>query len=197
MKRGRALILVVAVGVLVACDDGTPSGRGETHTVVTDDARGLRAGASVYISGVEAGEVRAVRLDGDDRASITFVLDERSGALPAVRRETCAKIASYGLAGEQHLELMPGPRSEPLLGEAAITCVEDGGTDPMMRSMTEIVEHIAAGRGTLGRLVRDPEVAETLVRFLEGRCTPAPEEEEHGGSEGNANEADTPGDVVH
>jgi len=143
--------------------------------VVTDDARGLRPGASVYVSGVEVGQVRDVSLDDDGRATIVLSLDVDEAALS---RETCASITAYGLAGERHLELTPRRHGDPPLRGATITCVEGGGSDTAARSAAEILDEIAAGRGTLGRLVRDPEIADALVRFLDGRCSPRPEGDE-------------------
>jgi hypothetical protein len=174
MGRWRSLAVAVA-GLLAACDTG--SGEGEAYRVVTDDARGLRPGAAVYVAGVEVGEVRGVSLDEGGYATITFGFDDRAGAPPAISGETCASVASFGLGGPQHLALTPGRRGDPPLRGRTITCVEEGGADPMLRSASKIFDEIAAGRGTLGRLVRDPEVADALVRFLDGACAPCAEGE--------------------
>lgn len=170
MAGGRTLISIAAAVWLSACETDP----GETYRVITDDARGLRPGAAVYIAGVEVGAVRDVRLGEDGRAVIVFDLDVDSSMLS---RETCASIAAYGLTGPQHLELTPRRRGDPSLRGETITCVEDVNTDAM-RSLSEIFDEVAAGHGTLGRLVRDPEIADALVRFLDGRCEARPERDE-------------------
>jgi hypothetical protein len=166
----RTQISIAAAVLLSAC--GTDAG--ETYRVIADDARGLRPGAGVYIAGVEVGAVRDVSLGEDGRATIVFDLRVDRSALS---RETCASIAAYGLAGPQHLELTPRRRGDPALRGERITCVEDVSTDAM-RPLTEIFDEIAAGHGTLGRLVRDPEIADALVRFLEDECEPRREQGE-------------------
>jgi ABC-type transporter Mla subunit MlaD len=136
-----------------------------------EDAGGLRAGANVYVAGVRMGRVGIVRLDGD-KARIDFTVDKEAGLV--VREDACVSVGRYGQ--EPHLKLRPGTDGRPALPAGSeIKCVEsaDQRAEQAAKKATELLEGVASGKGTIGRLFRDEKLAEKVERFFEQGPPPA------------------------
>jgi hypothetical protein len=136
-----------------------------------EDAGGLRAGANVYVAGVRMGRVGIVRLDGD-KARIDFTMDKEASLV--VREDACVSVGRYGQ--EPHLTLRPGTDGRPALPAGSeIKCVEsaDQRAEEAAKKATELLEGVASGKGTIGRLFRDEKLAEKVERFFEQGPPPA------------------------
>ncbi|MCC7537229.1 MAG: MCE family protein [Deltaproteobacteria bacterium] len=171
-----ALLALVAVS---ACD-GAMSGGDDDYVVVLRDARGLRARSPVFVAGIEAGEVaRAGLVDGE--AHVSFSLSQEHAAL--MTNAACASIGQHGLTGPMHIAIDPGTpeerrRARPIPAGGRIRCVRESTSERSMSeaaaSAARILEQAATGEGTIGRLLRDPDLAARLERFLDRECTPSP-----------------------
>lgn len=167
-----------AMDLLPACD-GAMSGGGDDFVVVLRDARGLRARSPVFVAGVEAGEVAAaVLVDGE--AHVSFSLSQEHARL--ITNAACASVGQHGVTGPMHLAIDPGAhadrlRDRPIAAGGRIPCVRESTSDRSMSeasaSAARILEQAATGRGTIGRLLRDPDLAAKLERFLDRECTPS------------------------
>lgn len=143
---------------LVSCD--TPQ-KPAPFSVSVPDAQGLKAGAPVRIAGVDVGTVNAVTLDGD-QARIQFRLDDGVG----LRSDACASIASRNLNGDMVLKLRAGSAVDSMPPGRELTCVTSGGADAITESMSQLVADTLAGKGVIGRLLRDDGLAAKLDEFL-------------------------------
>ena len=135
-----------------------------------DDAGGLREGAAVYVAGVRVGRVDSVKLDGE-KADMAFSLD-RDPAL-VVRADACVSVRWYA-GSEAHVRLQPGTPSASVLpsdGEIACTESANAGLDKAMGQMSTVMADVVAGKGTIGRLLQDEELANKVERFFD---TPPP-----------------------
>jgi len=133
-----------------------------------DDAGGLREGAQVYVAGVRVGRVGAVRLDGD-KARVDFTLD--TAAEVAVHEDACVSVGWYG-GGEPHLGLKPGKANQPALADGSeIQCVRNAGdrAETILDRASELLEEVAKGKGTVGRLIHDEALADKVERYFESR----------------------------
>ncbi len=168
------LVMVAAalIAVLTACE--RPRRGPFPFTIEADDARGLQKGASVTVAGVEVGKVRAVTLAGR-KARIDLIL-----ATPDLLTEgTCATIASYSLAGPMHIELDAPEGKRPLPDGQLITCVRAAGDHDkqlhhIFRSVGAILDLAVTGKGVIGTLLRDEQLATQLGRWLGGACAGSP-----------------------
>ncbi len=66
---------------------------------------GLKAGASVEISGVPVGQVMAIRLDGDDYDAVVALAIDRNVQL---QEDSIASIRTAGIIGDRYVDIQPG-----------------------------------------------------------------------------------------
>lgn len=183
---------------------------------------GLRAGAPVFVAGVNVGSVDRLRFVAADTYQPT--VDEPAGAPPKpigrvgkvevvmnveerfhdqIRRDSVATIASVGLLGDKSIEISVGSVDQPVVESGATLRSQDpltlteiidqiepirdkldkilgdiasatgnlaGDDTPITRSlesMSNILDKVDRGEGTIGRLVNSPEVENELTATLE------------------------------
>jgi len=182
---------------------------------------GLRAGAPVFVAGVNVGSVERLRFVPADTYQPT--VDQPSDAAPQpiglvgkvevqmnveerfhdqIRSDSVATIASVGLLGDKSIEISVGAASAPpvepgatlrsqdpltlaeiidqiepirakldkILGDiSAATGNLTGEDTPIansLRSMSNILEKVDRGDGTIGKLINSPEVEDELTGTL-------------------------------
>jgi len=83
----------------------------KTYTVYFDDVSGLSVGAEVRVSGIRAGKVEDIVLEGN-RVKVLFSVEEKF----TIFKDASAYIGTLGLMGDKFLAINPGT---PALGELA------------------------------------------------------------------------------
>jgi phospholipid/cholesterol/gamma-HCH transport system substrate-binding protein len=187
---------------------------------VFDTVNGLRAGAPVFVAGVNVGSVELLRFvpagtyqptaeeEGEARKAIGLVgkvevvmnIEERFR--DQIRADSIATIGSVGLLGDKSVEISVGSSGQPvvepgetlrsqnpltltdiidqvepirdkldkILGDIASATGNLTGEDtPIARSlhsMSNILDKVDKGEGTIGRLVNSPEVETDLTATL-------------------------------
>lgn len=151
------------------------------------DAKGLRKGAPVWISGTEVGAVNKIELNPIYGIIVTLSVKEE--VLPFIKKDSRATVLTMGLLGDKYIELSAGsPRAgqvnpgDMLEGSAQIGLQDVVETSAAsIEKMTEFIkkldalaERIEKGGGTMGRLLTDPEIynnlrdtTKTLARILD------------------------------
>lgn len=164
----RALVLLAAAAMtLLACQQGR---RGPIpYALQTDDARGLKKNAPIYVAGVQVGQVRAVGLEGR-KAKVELALDKSMELLPM---GTCARITSYGPGEPTHVALDLPAGGKPLAEGEVITCVSSQGSHDqqlgkILGSLATIFDAAAKRKGVVGRLLHDGQLADRFERWLSG-----------------------------
>lgn len=145
---------------------------------------GLEVGADVEILGTRAGTVRQIVLHPDQQMYAMIEIDEQ--AAPFIRRDSAAVIRRrFGVAGAAFVDISRGTGEEMDWSYAVIEAVtERAPTDsvsalidevrekvfPILdnagaatRSLSEIVDRVNRGEGSIGRLLVD----QSLVRDVE------------------------------
>lgn len=146
--RGTIAVAVVLAIVLVAWQRPDPFGGPETVRVTLRDASGLKSGSEVRVAGTNAGRVASVDRTGD-RAVVTLELDDDVGP---VRRDASAAVWPRLLfEGSAYVELRPGSRDEPELGDVAIALARTTSYVPLDRVL-RVAD--APTRGSVRRVVR-------------------------------------------
>ena len=134
---------------------------------------GLQAGASVQFQGINVGRVQEVQLPEAPGARIVVTMSIANKAAHLIRKNTEATIKSDGLVGEMIVVLVnPLDIEDP---------VEPGGfieiTDRALASVAtfeqaaltfeSIMLDVKQGEGTLGKIVYDPSLYNSLVATMD------------------------------
>ncbi|MFD4404245.1 MCE family protein [Nocardia sp. NPDC058499] len=145
----QGLIAAAAVALLLIGSSVISQMRFTDKTVVAEfaQAAGMRAGATVDVSGIEVGEVRAVRLAGDKvEVEMKISRDIR------VATDARAAIKMSTILGRLHIELIPGAGAESpdnrisLANTAVPYNLAKVIQDPTYKSSFERIERIDPGK---------------------------------------------------
>src|SRR5271169_5664678 len=132
------------------------------------DVRGLRRGAPVWVSGIEIGFVKDIRLYPPYGTLVTMSV--KQSALPYIRNDSFANVITQGLLGDKYIELSNGTfeagqiREGSIVGGAAQIEVKDmvDASSKTLAQFTEfvnrlntIMEHFGNEEGTVAKLLRD------------------------------------------
>jgi phospholipid/cholesterol/gamma-HCH transport system substrate-binding protein len=143
---------------------------------------GLQESATVSLDGVAVGKVAAMRFPQDPSAHYVEVeIYVSNEVLPRMRRDSTARIQTYGLLGDKYVELTSGsPDADPLQPGSLITTIDPVDYEAILgRSgdivadasevtalLKEVLSEINRGEGVLGRFVRDRELGDQIARDL-------------------------------
>lgn len=183
------LFFLVALGVLgyytLFLTDFTLFGKKSELTVQFTDSNGLRQGDSVLVAGVRWGKVKSIKYDAsasnDRRITVVANLTEDL----VLREGFTIKIEDATLLGGKNLAIDPGPATGAWVNKEERMLFGEVGKNPLaslgdlvaesQRGVTKIIEDLSAitsgireGKGTVGRLVSDPALAEDLAEALNG-----------------------------
>ncbi len=131
---------------------------------------GLRNGAPVKLSGIDAGAVQDIRVVGDTVSLIEVKMRLLEEIRHFIRVDTQAEIQTEGLVGNKYVSLKIGDTdSEPIQDDGVILAKEPvsfadiieetqgimGYTKEMTKDLSEIINRINAGEGTAGKIFTD------------------------------------------
>lgn len=131
---------------------------------------GLRNGAPVKLSGIDAGAVQDIKVVGDTVSLIEVSMRLLSDIEHFITVDTQAEIQTEGLVGNKFVSLTIGDtRSEPV-GDGGVIRAKDpvsfadiiqetqgimGYTKEMTKNLADIISKINAGEGTIGKVFND------------------------------------------
>jgi phospholipid/cholesterol/gamma-HCH transport system substrate-binding protein len=139
------------------------------------DVRGLRSGSPVWLSGIEIGSVKAIRLDAKDGTMITMKI--KSEAAEFIKKDATATVMTMGLLGDKYVELTHGSeKSEKVVPKDILkgkVQLELGdlyeATSSSLAKVSDVLEQVGLlvkkidqSEGTLGKLLNDPSVFNNL-----------------------------------
>lgn len=151
--RGAIAVAVVVLVVLVAWQRPNPFADPQRVDVAFPDASGLKAGSEVRVSGSGAGEVTAVRRDGDHVVATLELHDD----VGAVRRDASAALwPRLIFEGNAYVELDVGSADEPALGDRPIALARTTSYVPLDRVL-RLAD--APTRGSVRRIARGLQAA--------------------------------------
>ena len=131
---------------------------------------GLRNGAPVKLSGIDAGAVQDIRVVGDTVSLIEVKMRLLEDIRHFIKVDTQAEIQTEGLVGNKFVSLKIGDTdSEPVEDDGVILAKEPvsfadiiqetqgimGYTKDMTRDLADIISRINRGEGTVGKLFKD------------------------------------------
>ena len=167
---GLFVLAALSAGLFLVAILGSEQGifrqRFELRAVFVN-VNGLRAGAPVFVAGLNVGSVRSIRFalpdegararDGMVASLVEVVLDVEARYAPQIRADSRASVGSVGLLGDKSIEITVGSLDSPELldGEALVTEEPVGLTDimgqvqPMAANLDQILADLAVVTGSL------------------------------------------------
>ncbi|RPI73047.1 MAG: MCE family protein, partial [Ignavibacteriales bacterium] len=171
-------ILVVGI-FLVGDKDALFS---STFTVKTyfKDIQGLRSGSTVRLSGIDVGSVESVEIMNDTSGRVEVVMSIVEDVKQFIRTDTKAAIETEGLVGNKVVVLKIGSASadqvraggiiqskEPI-GFAQVIEETQGimqYTKEITKDLSEIVNRVNRGEGSIGKLLVDEDLYNDATRL--------------------------------
>ncbi|ABB32760.1 Mammalian cell entry related domain protein [Geobacter metallireducens RCH3] len=174
--KGGIFILVAlaffAGGVLLMGDKTkffVPKGR---LSVIMADVAGLKAGAPVWLAGVDVGVVTQIHFERPEATNeVEIVLEVDREALKKIGADSVVTVKTRGLMGEKYVDITP---TREIVAKP-VTRLQ-GTPMPKLDDVVQkagrafdrvdaIVAKTERGEGTLGRFASDPKLYDSLVRL--------------------------------
>ncbi|WP_299528042.1 MlaD family protein [uncultured Lutibacter sp.] len=148
-------------------------------SAVFNNANGLQLGNNVRYSGINIGTVKNIIMINDSTICVDMVIENK--ILQHIKKNAVAAIGSDGLVGSMVINIAPGKDiSVPLIPGDTIKSYSKISTTDMLETLNttndnaaqliadflKITTDIKNGKGTLGMLIRDPELASSLKQTM-------------------------------
>jgi len=139
------------------------------------NAKGLRKGAPVWLSGIEVGSVKSINLNPEYGTIITLSVDKKD--LKFLRKDSEASVLTMGLLGDKYVELSSGsPGAEPIkpgdmIKGAAMIDLKDAveisvssikKMSDFINKLDSLVTKFETSEGTVVKFLTDPEIYNDL-----------------------------------
>ncbi len=175
------LIVFVFIVSIVGTEQNIFASTYQLKFFVTN-VHGLVNGAMVSLGGLKVGFVRSMQFATRDSLNgVDVTADILTKYRPTITTSTIAQIKTIGLLGDKYIDLSIGGKGEQALAEGSFIPINESfdieTAGPQFKEaladFTELLKHakgIAAsmerGEGSIGRLIRQPNVANEMERFL-------------------------------
>jgi phospholipid/cholesterol/gamma-HCH transport system substrate-binding protein len=131
---------------------------------------GLRNGAPVRLSGIDAGAVQDIKVVGDTVSLIEVSMRLLNEIDHFIRVDTQAEIQTEGLVGNKFVALKIGDSKSELVKDGGVILAKEpvsfadiiqetqgimGYTKEMTKNLADIIAKINAGEGTIGKVFND------------------------------------------
>lgn len=133
------------------------------------DVRGLRNGSPVWLSGVEVGSVKDIRLDAIYGTLVTLSINKSDADY--IRKDSVATVMTMGLLGDKYVEISNGSHDSQIIKKGDVIKgkiqleIKDivDETAESLSKVTDIVqklgifvEKVDKSTGSLGKFLNDP-----------------------------------------
>ena len=172
------LAILVALILLLGGQKKTFS-RSITLMAVFDDVSGLQQGNNVWLAGVKVGTVRTISFDSN--AKVVVTLGVLANVHPYIHQDAKAKIGSESLIGNKIVVIDGGSPQLPLIASGGFLKVQKTlGAQSLMDTLQQnnrnlltitenlktIADRLVAGQGSIGKLLTDETLVNTLQSSL-------------------------------
>ena len=154
---------------------------GKTNHLKTifNNVNGLQLGNNVRFSGVNVGTVRGIEMINDSTIKVDMIIDKT--IFKHIKKDAVATIGSDGLVGSMVINILPGKGELPEVKPGdQIESINRIRTDDLLNTFSktnknaalltenllEITTEINKGKGTVGLLINDIEVANDLKETI-------------------------------
>src|SRR5687767_14462263 len=150
-----------------------------TVSAIFDDVSGLQQGNNIWLAGVKVGTVKKIAFNPDSKIMVSMNI--LSSMQPYIHKDATAKISSESLIGNKIVVLSGGTAQAPLIQSGDILAIKTSiNTEDMMTTLQEnnknllaittdlknLSEGLAAGKGSIGKLLHDETLVNTLQKTM-------------------------------
>lgn len=144
-----------------------------------ENVSGLQVGSTVRFSGINIGTVDNIRIVNDSTVKVDMLIKKEVQKF--IRTDSEAGIGSEGLIGDKIIVLSQGsinkptvkdgqviPSSEPVETDAILASLQVTADNAALATgeINEILGKINSGKGTLGKLIQDPTMANNIDKTI-------------------------------
>ena len=132
---------------------------------------GLKAGSPVRVAGVEVGTVKNVELVGEQ---VDVTLEVNKNMRERITTRSTAYLGSVSLLGESAVDITPSNKETPIQDWGYIPAAHGPGqlsdltadASQGIQEITNLVQDVRRGRGTVGKLMTEDQLYVELHRFV-------------------------------
>jgi phospholipid/cholesterol/gamma-HCH transport system substrate-binding protein len=150
-----------------------------TVKALFEDVSGLQQGNNIWLAGVKVGTVRNISFNPDARVLVSMSI--LSSMQPYIHKDAKAKIGSESLIGNKIVVLTEGTPQSPVIQPGDILGIQPSmNTEDMMNTLQQnnknllaittdlkgLTQGLANGQGSLGKLLQDESLVNTLQKTL-------------------------------
>lgn len=175
-------LLIFVLATYLIGDKQKMFGKTSHLETIFDNVNGLQIGNNVRYSGVNVGTVRGIEMINDTNIKVDMIIDK--AIFKHIKKDAVATIGSDGLVGSMIINILPGKGTQPPVEPGdKISSVNRIRTDDLLNTLNKtnnnaarltenlltITEEINDGKGTVGLLLNDAEIAKDLketMRYL-------------------------------
>jgi len=179
-----ATVIVIITLFWVGSGAGIFQRQAQYHFMCPSTSR-LKDGSRVYLSGVPVGKVEDIDFVDDlsiSSVKVTVTVAERVSS--RIRKDSSVSLQSDGLLGDVSVhigmgtsdskDLSPGEEiryqpSSPI--EEFVGAEFTGTASDVLRELVVVLKQIESGKGTVGKLLRNPELYDNLNTFFKSLAT--------------------------
>lgn len=194
-KNKKAVIvgifILVGVGLLVAIIL-VMGGQRKTFSkmikvkAIFNDVSGLQQGNNIWLSGVKVGTVKSIAFNEESKVEVTMNI--LASMRSYIHKDAKAKISSESLIGNKIVVLTQGSPQLPIIESGDILGIQTAiSTEDMMGTLQknnnnllaittdlkDLTQRLSAGQGTLGKLLHDETLLNTLQKTMNSLNTSA------------------------
>jgi phospholipid/cholesterol/gamma-HCH transport system substrate-binding protein len=137
-----------------------------TYKLFVTDIKGLAENNMVAVAGKKVGAVTTLTFTTrNDTIGIDIDLSINEQFTHLFTATSRATIKGQGILGDKYIEVTPG-KGETLAAGTFIPVDEEGGLDELTKSLSQVVNKINRGEGTLGKLIASDELNTKLVKTV-------------------------------
>jgi phospholipid/cholesterol/gamma-HCH transport system substrate-binding protein len=166
-------LLLFAAGVLLMGDKTkmfVPKGR---LSLIMQDVAGLKAGAPVWLAGVDVGVVTSIRFERPEQTNeVEIILEIDKESLKKIGKDSVVTVKTRGLMGEKYVDITPS-RHLVTVPETRVYGTSIVKFDDVMQKAATAFDHlnktmdkVTSGEGSMGRLIADPKLYENLSKLI-------------------------------
>lgn len=148
-------------------------------SAVFKDVMGLQVGNNVRLAGINVGVVESIQIASDSTVKVDLIIDEDSRKF--IKKSAKAIIGTDGLIGNTILIIIPGAKgNEMVANNDYLATTEAVNIDDILfklkatgenavnisDNLAILMENVKEGKGTVGKLLMDPEFANTLDKTV-------------------------------
>jgi len=145
-----------------------------------NNVSGLQVGNNVRFAGINVGTIDKITIINDSTVQIDMLI--KQSVKKFIKADAEVSIGSEGIIGDKLLVISQGSTnsgivkdgqelaaSEPVEMDAIIESLQVTAVNAELisRDLAKIVSNINSGKGTLGRLIQDPTIADNLSKTME------------------------------